>query len=173
MKLSKEINKILNTQMSKEFFNQHLYLSCSAYFVTLELEGFAKWFKLHAKEEEKHAMKLFEYIDDARGAIEMSQIDKPFKDFTSIEHVFEMGLAAEETTTASIQHIVELALKEKDHKTYTFMQWYIDEQLEEEDLFSSLLARVKFIGDDKAAMLKLDRELHCRDNELSPKGYHL
>ncbi|MGL5506591.1 MAG: ferritin [Paraclostridium sp.] len=146
MALSKEIISMLNIQMTREYFNEKLYQSMEAYFRKLDLPGFAHWMHLHAEEERTHANKIFKYIDEARAEIEIGSIDKPMKDFKSVQHAWEVALKAEELTSMHIKEIADKALEEKDHSTYEFIQWFVKEQIEEEDRFEEMLNRVKLAG---------------------------
>lgn len=157
MKLSKEMIKLLNVQMTREFFNEKLYQSMEAYFKKLDLHGFAHWMHLHAEEERSHAYKFFNYIDEARAEIEIGSLDKPMKDFKSPQHAWEVALQAEELTSLHIKEIADTAKAINDHATADFIDWFVTEQIEEEDRFEGMLNRIKLAGDGYGLII-IDQE---------------
>ena len=155
--MNEKIFKALNEQIKHEFYSSYLYLSIASYFENVPLDGFMKWFRKQAEEEHEHGMKIYNYINDRNCQVELQAIDKvPFK-FNSIEEIFELALAHEKKVTHWINEIYELALKEKDHATAIFLQWFITEQVEEEKNAQDNLDQIKLIGDDKAALFVLDQ----------------
>lgn len=155
--LSKSINEMLNIQMTREFFNERLYQSMEAYFKSLDLKGFAHWMHLHALEERKHAYRIYNYIDDARGTIEIGVVDKPMKDFKSVQQAWEVALKAEELTSKHIREIAEQCRKENDFATADMIDWFVTEQIEEEDRFEAMLNRIKLAGDGYGIII-IDQE---------------
>ncbi|MFZ5988201.1 MAG: ferritin [Bacillota bacterium] len=154
--------KKLNDQMQKEFYSAYLYLSMSGYFKSINLEGFANFFYVQAQEERDHAMKIFDYINQVGGKITLKQIDAPKVDFESIEEVLRLSLEHEQFITKSIHDIVDAALSEKDHTTYSFLQWFINEQVEEEATADHNLKKFKLVGNDGRGILMIDAELAQR-----------
>jgi ferritin len=160
--LSEKIEKELNNQVRKEFFSAYLYLSMATYFYDRSLDGFANFFRVQAQEERDHAMMTFDFINEAGGSVKLQKIDSPENEFKSIVRVFELFLDHERYITKSIYNIVDLANTEKDHKTITFLKWFIDEQVEEESTAESNLAKVKLVEDDGRGILMLDQEFAKR-----------
>lgn len=160
--LNEKMQKILNEQVQKEFYSAYLYLSMEAYFSYQNLEGFANFFRVQVQEERDHAMKFFNYINQAGGRVQLRQIDAPQIDFASAENVFELTLQHEQFVTKSIYSLVDAAIAEKDHLTNNFLQWFVTEQMEEEATMDRILKRLRFIKNDVQGMLMLDAELAQR-----------
>lgn len=160
--ISEKIEQMLNEQIQKEFYSAYLYLSMSGYFKSVDLDGFANFYYVQAQEERDHAMKIFNYVDEVGGKIVLKQIDAPKSDFESIEQVLGMALSHEQYVTKSIHEIVDAALGEKDHTTYSFLQWFINEQVEEEATADHNLKMMKLVGNDGRGILMLDAELAKR-----------
>lgn len=156
--MNEKVYKALNEQIKHEFYSSFLYLSIASYFENVPLDGFSKWFRKQAEEEHEHAMKIYQYINDSNMQVEIPAIDKAPAKFNSIEEIFEMSLAHERKVTHWIYEIYELALKEKDHATHVFLQWFITEQVEEEKNAQDNLDQIKFVGNDKAGILVLDQD---------------
>lgn len=160
--LSEKMQKMLNEQVQKEFYSAYLYLSMEAYFADQNLEGFANFFRVQVQEERDHAMKFFNYINQAGGRVQLLQIDAPQFDFASAENVFELTFQHEQFVTKSIYGLVDAAIAEKDHLTNNFLQWFVTEQMEEEATMERILKKLRFIKNDAQAMLMLDAELAQR-----------
>ncbi|NLD47244.1 MAG: ferritin [Clostridiaceae bacterium] len=160
--VSEKIQKCLNEQIQKEFYSAYLYLSMSSYFKSLNLDGFANFFYVQAQEERDHAIKIFNFVNDIGGKVILGQIDAPKSDYESIEEVLRLSLEHEQFITKSIHNIVDAALNEKDHTTYSFLQWFINEQVEEEANADHNLKRFKIAGNDGRGILMIDAELAQR-----------
>lgn len=160
--ISKKMEQMLNDQIRKEFYSSYLYLSMRTYFESLNLDGFANFFSVQEKEERDHAMKIFDYVNYVGGKVSLQQIDAPKNEFNSMEEVFSLSLEHEKYVTKSIYDIVDLAIEERDHKTNAFLQWFVNEQAEEENTFEAILSKVKLVGKDPNAILMLDAELAKR-----------
>ncbi|MBA3721628.1 MAG: ferritin [Parachlamydiaceae bacterium] len=156
--MNEKVLKALNEQIKHEFFSSFLYLAIASYLENIPLDGFGKWFRKQAQEEHEHAMKIFNYIIDRNCMVELQAIEKPPAKFKSIQDVFEQSLAHEQKVTKWIHQIYELALKEKDHGTAVFLQWFITEQVEEEKNANDNLDQIKLNGDDKAGLFVLDQD---------------
>ena len=154
--LSKTMEKALNEQINKEMFSSYLYLAMSAYLSTQYLEGFAKFFKVQSQEEMGHAMKLFGYINERGGQVVLDKIDKPQTNYKDIEEIFAQTLEHEKFITKSIHALVELAIQEKDHASKNFLDWYVNEQVEEEANMDNWLAKIKMVGNKGQALIMLD-----------------
>ncbi len=157
--MNEKIYKALNEQIKHEFYSSYLYLSMASYFENIPLEGFAKWFRKQSKEEQEHGMKIYNYLMDRNMNADLQAIDKPPAPaaFKSIEDIFKQALEHEKKVTHWIYEIYELAVKEKDHATHVFLEWFITEQVEEEKNANDNLDQIVFIGDDKAALLIIDQ----------------
>jgi len=160
---SKKIEKELNLQINKEFNAQYIYLAMSAYAETIGLNGIAHWFRLQSEEEYTHAMKIYEYINERGGKVILEEIKKPEQNFKSVKQLFELALEHEEFVTDSINKLVDLATKEKDHATISFLNWFVDEQVEEESSVNNILDKFQYIDENRSGLFLLDRELGNRE----------
>jgi ferritin len=160
--ISEKMQGMLNDQVRKEFYSSYLYLSIEAYFATLNLGGFANWFRVQAQEEVDHAMLIFDYINRVGGRVKLQQIDTPKVDFESIEEALKLTLGHEQYVTNSIYGIVDLALEEKDHKTNSFLKWFVDEQVEEEENAQDNVDKFKLVKDDGRGIMLLDTQMASR-----------
>lgn len=160
--LSEKMEKALNEQVNWEMYSSYFYLSMSSYFESTSLAGCAQWMRSQAQEELYHAIKIYDYINERGGRAIMEAIAKPPSDWDSSLVVFEEVLAHEQKVTELINGLVNLALDERDHATNIFLQWFVSEQVEEEDTVGSVLDKFKLIGDDKSGLFVLDQELGSR-----------
>jgi len=159
---TKTVEAAINDQIAKEFYAAHLYLSMSAWLESANLPGFAKWMRLQSEEERGHAMRLFDYLLDAGGQVKLTALEAPATTFKGPLQIMEASLAHERKVTASIRKLYELAEKEKDYPTQLMLQWFINEQLEEEKTAQDIIARLKMAGDSSAALLFLDGQMGSR-----------
>lgn len=160
--LSKKIQTALNDQINNEFYAAYLYLSMSGYFQETHLAGFAHWMRMQREEEIGHGMKIFDFVYDRDGRAELRALDQPPSRFESPLDVMEQALDHERAVTAKINDLYELAVKEKDYPTQALLQWFITEQVEEEASALQTVEQLRMIGDSRAALLMLDRELGSR-----------
>lgn len=160
--ISEKLEKAFNVQINKEFYSEYLYLSMQAYFERLNLKGFVNWMSVQVQEERAHAMGMFDYLNQRGGSVILEAIEKPEVDWKSPLDVFENVLKHEEYVTASINELMDAAEDVKDRAAMSFLNWYLKEQVEEEDNAGQVLATLKLIGDDKKALLMLDNELAAR-----------
>jgi ferritin len=135
----------------------------SAYFSSVNLAGFAKWMRVQAKEERAHAAKIYDYVLARGGKITLLDIEAPKSKWASAGKVFEDVYTHEQKVTGMIHALVELATKEKDHATFEMLQWFVKEQVEEEENASEILAKIKSIGDVPGHLFHLDHELAKRE----------
>jgi len=163
--LSKAIETALNKQIEHEFFSAYAYLAMTAYFEHTNFPGFAKWTRLQYEEEIGHGMRLFDFVHARGGRATVHAIPEPPSEFTSSLDVFEKALQQEQKVTSSINQLYELALNEKDYGTQIELQWFITEQIEEENTFEEVIQTLKLAGDNQAALLLLDRQLGARQAE--------
>ncbi|NJE48475.1 ferritin [Thermococcus sp. 9N3] len=164
--LSERMLKALNEQLNKELFSAYFYLGIAAYFKEKGLDGFASWMEAQAEEELGHAMKFYDYIFNRGGTVELERIEKPKQDFESPLKAFEAVYLHEVGVTQSIFKLVDLAEEEKDRATYQFLQWFVEEQVEEEASTKAIVDKLKIIGDNPHGLFMLDRELGARKAQL-------
>lgn len=162
-KMIKEtMNTAFNKQINEELYSAYLYLSMSAYFEGLSLMGFANWMKIQTQEEVAHAMGMFDYLHSRDGKAILDTINKPSNEWSSPEEVFEAVLAHEQFVTSKIYELMDIADAEKDRAATQFLQWYVKEQVEEEDTANEILTKLRLIGSDPNALLLLDKDLAAR-----------
>ena len=160
--LSDKMQDALNGQLNAEFYSSYLYLSMNAYFKSVNLDGFANWMYYQVQEELTHSMKLYDFINQRGGKVNLLQIEAPSTEWGSPLAVFEATLEHEQKVTALINELVELALAEHDHATNIFLQWFVSEQVEEEESVSGVLEQLKLMGEAKGGLFMIDRELAKR-----------
>jgi ferritin len=164
--LPEKMENALNGQLNAELYSAYLYLSMNAYFRSVNLDGFANWMYYQAQEEVTHAMKFYDFINSRGGRVKLSQIDAPATEWNSPLAVFEATLEHEQKVTGLINDLVELALEEHDHATNIFLQWFVSEQVEEEESVGGVLEQLRLMGEAKGGLFMIDRELAKR----SPSG---
>ncbi len=152
----------LNEQIKHEYYSSYMYLAMSAYFAEKGLNGFAHWMRMQAEEELLHATKIYDYILSRGGQITLLAIEQPPSTWKSVMNVFEEGLKHEQFVTERINKLVDLSLSVKDHATHSFLVWFVNEQVEEEESFTDILNNLKLIKNDGHGILLLDRELASR-----------
>ncbi len=163
MKINTQVEEVLNKQMNAEFWSAHLYLSMSAYFETRALKGFANWMKIQYKEELTHAIKFFDYINSRGGTVKLEAIPEVPVSWNSILEVFQETYSQECKVTASIHNCYEVALAQRDHAAANMLQWFIDEQSEEEENALQIVDQLNLIGQENGqAIYHLDKELGTR-----------
>lgn len=157
--VSEAINEILNEQINKEFYSGYLYLSMSAHMKEVGLFGFASWLKIQAKEEVEHGLKIFDYLIDRNSFVTLKQIRTPDFEFNGVLSVFNYIYAHEQSITSSIMSVAKKAEEECDRTTLNFVDWFIAEQVEEEEAVKNIIKRLELFGDDKVALYIMDKEL--------------
>jgi ferritin len=160
--LSEKLTKKLNEQVVMEFYSAYLYLSIEAYLASLNLPGFANWFHVQAQEERDHAMLIFNYLVRVAAKIELGAIAAPPSSFPSIGDALKMSYGHEVEVTRSIYSIVDVGLEEKDHKTTAFLQWFVNEQTEEEENADNNVKKFNLVGNDGRGILMMDAEMAAR-----------
>lgn len=160
--LSDKMKKALSGQMNAELYSSYLYLSMNAYFKSVNLDGFANWMYYQAQEELEHAMKFYDFINQRGGRVQLAQIEAPPSDWNSPLAVFEDTLAHEQKVTGLINDLVEVANEERDHASQIFLQWFVSEQVEEEDSVGGVLEQLKLMGEAKGGLFMMDREMAKR-----------
>lgn len=160
--LSEQLLEKLNHQMNYEFYSSHIYLAIAAYCASESLDGFAHFFIVQAEEEKFHAMKIFHFINTLGKRAIITGMDNPHNDYRSILGAFEEAYAHEQTVTKRIYDLSDAAWNEREHATINFLKWFIDEQVEEEATFDTIVQKLKRIDNDSNAFYMLDAELAKR-----------
>ena len=156
------MEEALNAQLNAEFYSSYLYLSMAAYFDSIDFPGFSNWMRVQFQEEQFHSMKLYDYILERNGKVVLGPIDTPPSSWDGALAVFEATLAHEEKVTGLINDLVYLSREEKDNAAEIFLQWYVKEQVEEEDNVNTVLGQLRLIKDSPQALFLFDRELGQR-----------
>jgi ferritin len=161
--ISKTVESALNRQVNRELYSAYLYLAMSAYFEAANLKGFAKWMRIQAKEEQAHAMKIYDHLIARGGKIALEEIEAPKAKWTSAGKIFEEVCAHEQKVTGMINSLVDLSKKENDHATFEMLQWFVREQVEEEEHAGGILAQIQMVGDVPGHLFYLDHQLAKRE----------
>ena len=160
--LSKPVNEAMNAQITHEMASAYLYLSMAAYFESINLPGFASWMRVQFEEEQEHALKFFDYINERGGKVSLQPIPQVEVDFASPHAAFELTYAHEQKVTSLIHGIYKVAAAEDDVASQIFLQWFINEQVEEEKNASSILDTLTKIGPSVGSLYQLDHQLGKR-----------
>lgn len=160
--LKKSIEVAINQQINAEFHSAYLYLSMSSYFQSIGMAGCANWMKVQHQEELAHATHFFDYVLERGGRVLLTPIAAVEVDFKSVLHAFEETLTHEVKVTGLINNLMDIAIKESDHATKSFLQWFVDEQVEEESNVEQILHNLKLINGEGQGLLMLDREMQAR-----------
>ncbi|ACR78870.1 MULTISPECIES: ferritin [Kosmotoga] len=160
--ISEKMVRMINDQIKAEFESEFLYLSMALWCSRKGYKGALMWLLKQAAEEHEHAMKFIRYLDQVHADVEVPGIDKPNVEFNSLLDVFEKGLEHEKYISSRIFKLMETAEEEKDYFTADFLQWYVTEQLEEETSFSSIVKKLKMVGDSKQGLMMIDAQLGQR-----------
>ena len=163
--ISKNIQEAFNKQINRELFSAYLYQAMGANLAERGLDGFANWFNIQAKEEVEHAMGFYNYLLDRGGRVELEAIEKPALGSTNVSDLFGDALEHERFVTACIDSLYKLAKEENDNASALFLHWYIREQVEEERNVEKILALLAHCGEDRSALLELDKVLATRQYE--------
>ncbi len=160
--MKEKIEKAFNQQINEELFSSYLYFAMSAYFEAKNLRGFANWMRVQAHEELTHVIKFYNFIIDCGGRVELSAIDMPQKEWDSPLAAFEASLKHEQKITGCINDLVNLSIEEKDHAANNFLQWFVQEQVEEESNVSDVVENLRMIDGAPGGLFMLNRELGSR-----------
>lgn len=163
--IQQELEAALNAQINQELTASYNYLGMSVYFDNENLEGFAAWMLMQHDEEKVHAMKLLQYLQDRGGKVCLNAIPAPVFNYSKPLEVFQKALDTEVDNTKSINELYEIALRLNDHATKSHLQWFLDEQVEEEKSIEDIIALLERIGDESAGLLYLDDKLGTRKLE--------
>jgi len=160
--MNKKLVDAINDQIKYEFFSSFLYLAMASYAAGLEMTGFQSWLLTQADEEQLHATKFVNYLNDRGERALIKGFEDPKNDYSSLLEAFEDGLAHEKIVTQRINNLMSLALEDKDFATSNFLNWYIDEQVEEESSFTTVINKLKMVGDSAIGLYQLDKEMATR-----------
>jgi ferritin len=160
--IDKKMEKALNGQLNAEYYSSYLYLSMAAYFESIDLPGFANWMRVQEQEEKFHALKFYDYLIERGGRVTLQAIDAPPTEWSSPMNAFEETLKHEQIVTGLINDLVFLAREERDNAAEIFLQWFVTEQVEEENSVSTILAKLRLIKDKPQGLFMLDKDLGQR-----------
>lgn len=152
----------VNRQIKFELFSAHIYLSMEAYCASKSLDGFANWFKVQAEEERAHARLFFDFVNRMNGEAKIYGIEEPNDYFENLLDVFKKGYEHELFVTSRINLLTDIAYEEKNHAAVSFLKWFVDEQVEEEQSFFGIVKKLELIGDNTSGLYMLDKELAAR-----------
>lgn len=159
---NKKLQNAINDQIQRELESAQIYLSMAAYFDSVNLPGFAQWMKMQFQEEQAHAFRFYDYVFDRGGQVILQALGQPPTEFQSPLDVLEQTLAHEQKVTGHINDLYALAVEEKEYSSQIFLQWFVEEQVEEEKAAGDIIALLKRVGDNEHALMMLDRELGQR-----------
>jgi ferritin len=162
MALNKNVEAILNNQINKEFWSAYFYLSMSNYLNANGMSGFSNWMKVQFEEETSHAMKMLDFVNERGGRVILEPIVEVPSEWDGVLNIFEETLKHEEVVTSLINECVNVAIAEKDHATVNFLQWFVDEQVEEEAGVGEIIDQLKMIGCQGNGLYMMDKEFKAR-----------
>ncbi len=170
MKLSEKMAEAINKQINEEFYSAYLYLAMASYLESQKLKGAATWMEIQYQEEIGHAMKFYAYMNERGARVVLKAIKEPQKEWNSMLEVFEDAYKHEQYITSLINDLANLAMEEKDHATLALLQWFINEQVEEEANTSEIVDKINFVKDSPNGLYMLDRELGQRPVATTTQG---
>jgi len=168
MKLNNNLAKALNDQVNAELAAAHNYLAMAAYFDSADLPGFATWFRAQSQEETQHAMKFYDFISKRDADVTLAAIAQPTQTFDSPTQAIEAALNMEQAVSAQIHALFGMASDHKDYAAQSLLNWFLDEQVEEEDSFRNLLIQTRAAQNDPWNLQVLDKELAARPTDPTP-----
>jgi ferritin len=160
--VNEPVQEAINEQIRAELHSAYVYLAMSAQFAEENFDGFAHWMRLQAQEELQHAMKLYDYLLERGGHVDLRNVEAPGSDFGSPLQIFETALEHERMISGMIHALFRLARKEGDYATEHMLQWFVDEQVEEEDSASRAVEQLRMAGDSPPALMMLDQRFGAR-----------
>lgn len=167
--VNEKVVKLLNEQINLETFSSYLYLEIANYFMDEGLDGFNHWFNMQLKEELIHSRLIIDYLHENNVSIKLSAIEDPSRDYKSHMEALKEVLEHEQLITRSIHNIYDVAMQEKDFRSMQFLDWFIEEQAEEEANANELIDKYNLYGDDKKGLYLLNQELGARVEPTNPK----
>ncbi len=166
--IDKKINDAFNQQINEEIFSSYLYLSMATYFDSQGMAGFSHWFRLQAQEEMFHAMKFYHHIVERGGRVLLQAIKEPEHKWGSTLKAFEAALKHEQHISACINDLMDLTMTEKDYASRSLLQWFVDEQVEEEASVGEIIDKLNLAGEKGQMLYMIDRELSGRLSGANP-----
>ena len=163
--ISEPMQAALSKQLNHEFYSAYLYLAMAAYCSNTDFNGAASWMEMQYEEEIQHATRIYRYLIDQGVPVKLGQINEPASEFGTLLEVFQSSLEHEQAMTARLNDVSDQALSEKDHATYNLLQWFVNEQVEEEATVSEIIAKIRLVGNDGYGLLMIDNELGARAPE--------
>ncbi len=163
--LNPKIQDAFNHHLNQEFFSAYLYLSMASYFEAQNLSGMAQWMRVQFQEELAHGLKFFDFVHERGGRVLLESIATPKTEWDSPLHAFEEAYEHECAISGMINRLVDLALAESDHAANSFLQWFVNEQVEEEATVDAIVQKLKLVGNNGVALFMLDNELGGRVTE--------
>lgn len=160
--MNEKIAELLNDQINKELYSAYLYLDMSNYYDDLDLDGYSNYYMVQAQEERDHAMMFLKYMQDNGLKVTLKAIDKPDKEFTSVLDPLVIAAEHERYVTSLINNIYHEAHQAKDYRTMKFLDWFVNEQMEEEDSANTMINRYNLFGQDAKGLYLLDQEYMAR-----------
>jgi ferritin len=160
--INKKLQQAFNDQLNAELYSAYLYLSMAAYFHSTNLPGCSSWMLVQAREEQSHAMKFYDYLNEQGGRVMLKAINAPPTEWSSPADVFDAVYKHEQKVTGLIKALMELAAEQKDDAACRFLQWFVDEQVEEEDSAHEVLQKLKLVEYKSQELYLIDRELAKR-----------
>ncbi|MCT4637312.1 MAG: ferritin [Bacteroidales bacterium] len=160
--INSKVEAAINEQINAEFWSAYLYLSMANYFNSIGLSGFANWMEVQFEEEVFHARKFMTYLNERGGRVLLKPIEEVQTEWEGTLNVFEDTLAHEEKVTSLVNNLMDIAIKESDHATKSFLQWFIDEQVEEEANVSEILDSLRLINGEGHGLFMMDKEMKAR-----------
>jgi ferritin len=160
--IHEKMEKAINDQINAELYSAYLYFSMAAYFDSINLKGFSSWMRVQTMEEEAHIKKFYDYMSSRGGRILLSKIAAPPSKWDSPLAAFEHVLEHEQMVTGRINDLVDLSVKLKDHATNSFLKWYVDEQVEEEESVDGVIQSLKLNENNPGGLFMIDKELAQR-----------
>lgn len=160
--LNEKVHQAINEQINAELYSAYLYQSMMAHFDAMGLSGFANWMRIQSMEETLHAYKFYDYIIERGEKVTLKTIEGPQTEWETPLAAFENVLQHEQKVTSLINNIMDIALDVRDHASSSFLQWFIDEQVEEEATAEGLVQKLRLVGDNPQALLMMDKDLAAR-----------
>lgn len=160
--ISERVQNAINEQINKEFYSAYLYLAMAEHFESRNLKGFARWFYVQYKEELKHAEKFISFLNERGGRVFLKAIPEPKANWSTALEAFTDAYNHERFITESIESVMKIAVEENDYATQNLLNWFIDEQVEEEEQTYLIVEKIKLVGESGQVLYLLDKELGAR-----------
>ncbi len=157
--ISDRLTEMINDQIRMEFQSASYYMGMRMYLSREDWPGMAAFMEAQALEEATHARKFYDFLDEVDRNAVMPGLEEPRQEFSSVEEVFETALKQEQDVTQSIHQLFNAAKEEGDYPAFSLLEWFVDEQVEEENTFRTILTQVRRLQEEPLALYELDREL--------------